>query len=233
MYSRVGVTAITCHISNDPDAFGYSSVQPGVPRHNVAARLTDNRSDGRSRRNCATKIEPICSADMPTFDPETTLRVSVFAGLRHRPSGVTVGEFSDIGSRVQSFGTVMTFGGAGAAVAGDGEAVNVAGGIGLAGRGEGVGEGVAGACATSAEMRKTCVRIITPPSRLSSFQGAPILPAREMRSTLRAASPTPRRAPCRLSENGVYSDPNSTTILLSPGNMFPASSRLVSELSVY
>jgi hypothetical protein len=80
------------------------------------------------------------------FDPEMTLRVSVFAGLVHRPSPVSNAECGDIGSRFQSFGAVMTFGGA-AVAAGDGEAV-------------GVGEGTGGACATSAVMRNTCAKNI-------------------------------------------------------------------------
>jgi hypothetical protein len=33
--------------------------------------------------------------------------------------------------------------------------------------------------------------------------------------------------------NGVHSEAKSTTILSSPGNMFPASSSFVNELSVY
>jgi hypothetical protein len=81
---------------------------------------------------------------MPTFGFEMTLSVSIFAGLIHRPTPVTDVEFSDIGSRFQSFGTVMTFG---AAAAGDAEAV-------------GVGADTGGACARSAVMRNTCAKNI-------------------------------------------------------------------------
>jgi len=152
-----------CRISVDPEAFRYSTAQPGVPRHNVAARLTDNTSDGRRARSCSTRIELTCSADIPTFGAETTLSVSVLLGLVQRPSPVTDAVFSDIVSRFQSFGTVMTFGGAAVAGAADGETVGMAAGTGVAGS----GDGVAGACRTSTATRNACARIILSPTCLS------------------------------------------------------------------